>query len=281
MKFTKLTLGEILLELEELPSSWMDETARDLVESIDETLTNLGKGKPTLEDLTREFSRQPNFLDICRLFFGHGQETVAHMICERLDCKSTSFVNLRKLSYREPEKMAGIMIDLELPVLIQEYAMKKWTTKDILVERYKMSRGRAIAGQSRGRGLEDEVQKVLNERGIPYQRGVTFTGQRGNTAKCDFCIPTKDHPKIVLEAKGFEATGSKLTDFLGDILKIGQAKEYQMYFFVVTDGRGWHNRQSDLKKLVKFHDDGLVDMIYTRARLHDLADHTKHLYENE
>lgn len=110
---------------------------------------------------------------------------------------------------------------------------------------------------------------------------VTITGNKGQTAKCDYCIPTKDHPKIVLEAKGFEATGSKLTDFLGDVLKIGRAKEFQMYFFVVTDGRGWHNRQSDLKKLVEFHEEGLLDMIYTRARLHELADHVKQIYEHE
>lgn len=281
MKLTKITLGEILAELEELPSSWMDETARELVESIDETLESLGEAKPTRYDLEKEFVRQPNFLDVCRLFLGHSQETVAHMICAQLSCKSTGFVNLRRLAQKEPARMAAVMDELELPDLIHKFTTKTWTTKDILVERYRMSRGRAIAGQSRGRGLEDEVQKVLTEKGIPYQRGVTFTGQRGETAKCDFCIPTKDHPKIVLEAKGFEATGSKLTDFLGDVLKIGQAKEYQMYFFVVTDGRGWHNRQSDLKKLVEFHEQGVLDMIYTRARLHELADHVKQIYENE
>lgn len=281
MKFNKVTLGEILLELDELPSSWMDETARELVDSIDETLESLGMELPTMEDLARQFTRQPNFLDVCRLFFGHSQETVAHMICQNLQCKSTGFSNLRKLAMKEPERMATVMVELELPELIHNYINKTWTTKDILVERYKMSRGRAIAGQNRGRGLEDEVEKVLREKGVPFERGVTFVGKKGETAKCDFCIPTKQHPKIVLESKGFEATGSKLTDFLGDVLKIVRAKESQMYFFVVTDGRGWHNRQSDLKRLVDYHEDGDVEMIYTRARLHELAEHVKHIYENE
>ena len=281
MKFTKVTLAEILAELAELPSSWMDETARQLVESIDETLACLGDKKPTREALSLEFIRQPNFLDICRLFFGQSQETVAHRICEQLGSGSMGFVRLRSIAQKEPERMAAAMEELDLPDLIFSHTSKKWTTKDILIERYKMSRGRAIAGQSRGRGLEDEVQAVLEAKGIPFQRGVTFTGKKGQTAKCDFCIPSKDHPKIVLEAKGFEATGSKLTDFLGDVLKIGRAKEYQTYFFVVTDGRGWHNRQSDLKKIIEFHEDGLLDMIYTRARLHDLADHVKQIYDNE
>lgn len=281
MKFTKVTLGEILAEIEELPSSWMDETARQLVDSIDATLMSLGDKIPTVEDLVDEFRREPNFLDVCRLFFGHSQETVAHTICASLGCGSAGFAKLRNLAQREPERMAQVMAELGLPELIYKHTSREWTTKDVLVERYKLGRGRAIAGQSRGRGLEDEVQKVLTEKLVPFQRGVTFTGKRGKTAKGDFCIPGKDHPKIVLEAKGFEATGSKLADFLGDILKIGEAKEFQTYFFVVTDGRGWHNRQSDLKKLVEFHQDGVVDMIYTRNRLDDLAAHVKHIYENE
>ena len=100
-------------------------------------------------------------------------------------------------------------------------------------------------------------------------------------AKCDFAIPTRNSPKVIIEAKGFEATGSKLTDFLGDVLKIGQAKKYHMYVFVVTDGRGWHNRRSDLQKLVDYQNDGLIDMIYTRCNLPRLASDVKQICENE
>jgi hypothetical protein len=56
-------------------------------------------------------------------------------------------------------------------------------------------------------------------------------------------------------------------DVLGDVLKIKQAKGYHTYLFVVTDGRGWFNRQSDLTRLVELHVNGTVEMIYTRARL--------------
>ena len=88
-------------------------------------------------------------------------------------------------------------------------------------------------------------------------------------------------PKVVIEAKGFEATGSKLTDFLGDVLKIAQAKGYHMYFFLVTDGRGWHHRVSDLATPVKYHHDGLIDMIYTQHRLDEMADAVLQIYDNE
>lgn len=110
---------------------------------------------------------------------------------------------------------------------------------------------------------------------------MTFTGKKGQTAKADFAIPGKDRPKIVVEVKGFEATGSKLTDFLGDVLKIGQAKDYHMYFFLVTDGRGWRNRVSDLRQIVQYHQENLVDMIYTRRRLGELARTARRILDTE
>ena len=100
------------------------------------------------------------------------------------------------------------MIALGIDKMITQQLNRKWEVEDILIERYKMSRGRAISGQKRGRALEEAVEGILKEINIPFDRGVSFVGRKGERAKCDFAIPTKDHPKIVLEAKGFEATGS-------------------------------------------------------------------------
>ena len=54
-----------------------------------------------------------------------------------------------------------------------------------------------------------------------------------------------------------------------------------MYFFLVTDGRGWHNRHSDLQKLVDYQNEGLIDMIYTTAGLSQMAADVKQIWENE
>ena len=120
--------------------------------------------------------------------------------------------------------------------------------------------------------LEDEVHAALERAGVPFETRVTFVAANGATAKCDFAIPSRERPAIVVEVKGYEATGSKLTDFLGDVLKIKQAKAYHTYVLVVTDGRGWYNRKSDLKHLVELHHDGTIEMIYTRRRLGQFAD---------
>jgi hypothetical protein len=282
MQLDKVTLEELLDELEELPSDWMDEKAQALVAHIKISLGRLRElDRPvTALDLADELRDDARFLEICRLLLGKGQEPAAHVICDALG-ERMSWTKLRVVARQEPERMAAVLEGLKLPELIQSHLERQWQAEDILVERYKMSRGRAIAGQRRGRGLEDEVAAVLEELRIPFQRGVTFLGKRGATAKCDFAIPTREHPKVVIEAKGFEATGSKLTDFLGDILMIAQAKDFHMYFFLVTDGRGWHHRISDLRKIVEYHQENLIDMIYTRARLADLAAAVKHISENE
>ncbi|HEY3836983.1 MAG TPA: DpnII family type II restriction endonuclease [Bryobacteraceae bacterium] len=283
MKFQQMHLAPLLAEFAELPAGDTDEISARVVAAIPPCLERLrALTHPlTAGDLEQEFRANPVFLDVCRLFIGRAQEPVAHEICAHLGRSSGNWGDLKKAARRDPAKMASVMVALEVPALIEEQLNCVWRSEDMLVERYQLTRGRAMSGQSRGRSLENEVDRVLAELGILCEKRKTFTGREGKQAKCDFAVPSMMHPKIVIESKGFEATGSKLTDFLGDVLKIGEAKAYHMYFFVVTDGRGWHNRESDLKRLISFQHDGLIDMIYTRARLGELGRDVKQIFENE
>ena len=283
MKFTPVHLATMLAEVAELPAGGADELSAKVVAAIPPCLERLRqKNHPlTAGDLEMEFRQNPVFLDVCRLFIGKAQEPVAHEICAHLGRSSGNWGDLKSAARRDPVRMAAVMVALEVPGIIAQQINRVWRADDVLVERYQMTRGRAMSGQSRGRSLENDVDRVLAELGIACEKRKTFTGKEGKQAKCDFAIPSKNHPKVVIEAKGFEATGSKLTDFLGDVLKIGEAKAYHMYFFVVTDGRGWHNRESDLKRLISFHHDGLIDMIYTRARMAELGRDVKQICDNE
>ena len=283
MEFHKLTIQSVVKKIVELRSDWMDDRARALIAQIPLTVDYLRRlnREPTTADLELGLKSISHFLDACRLFLGKSQESVAHLLCDALGDTGMNWARLRKLASQEPARMAQALASIGLPQIITSQLRRRWKLEDVLFERYEMSRGRAVAGQKRGRALENDVQRVLLGIAVPFKRGGKFEGKGGIEAKCDFAIPTRDHPKIVIEAKGFEATGSKLTDFLGDVLKIAQAKAYHMYVFILTDGRGWHNRQSDLEKLVQYQNDGLIDMIYTRADLPQLARDVKHIYENE
>src|SRR5581483_7187414 len=125
---------------------------------ISETVSDLRnlKQKPTAKDLEYMFREDPNMLDVCRLFIGKGQEPVAHMICEKLGISSANWSRLRAIAKHDPEKMAAVMESIGVPDLIDQHLKKEWQAEDILIERYKLGRGRAISGQSRGRGLENE-----------------------------------------------------------------------------------------------------------------------------
>ncbi|MFH1834180.1 MAG: hypothetical protein ABH877_04070 [bacterium] len=54
-----------------------------------------------------------------------------------------------------------------------------------------------------------------------------------------------------------------------------------MYFFLVTDGRGWQNRASDLRKLVEYQHEALIDMIYPRRDVDELARAVRSILEKE
>ncbi|HEX7153183.1 MAG TPA: DpnII family type II restriction endonuclease [Thermoanaerobaculia bacterium] len=283
MKFKKIGLDVLLSEIADLPSEWMDDEARHLVAGIPAVLERLRTIGPALDatGLATVLKEEPLALDVLRLLAGEAQEPMAHRICDVLHGKRRGWGALRALARKSPDEMAAALAAIGLAERVREQVWRQWTIADVLIDRYKLGRGRAIAGQSRGRGLENEVEVILRGISVPFESRVTFTGAGGVTAKCDFAIPTRNEPLIVIEAKGYEATGSKLTDFLGDVLKIKQAKAYHMYLFVVTDGRGWFNRQSDLKRLIELHEEGIVEMIYTRARLSQLAEHVKQIWETE
>jgi hypothetical protein len=96
---------------------------------------------------------------------------------------------------------------------------------DTLAERLRSGRGSAISGQRRGRRVEDFVEAaVRNVFDSAFQMRVTFVGRLGRTAKCDFAIPSRDPSRILIEANGYGATGSKMSDIIGDIEQIIAAK---------------------------------------------------------
>jgi hypothetical protein len=282
MDFPRVALQSLLGEFVELQSDWLDETGAKVIAHIGTIIPKLHAfvAAPTAAEMAAMLGDEPAFLDVCRLFMGVSQEVAAHQISAHLPPPALSWTRLRRLARRDAHMLAQAFISLGLPAKIYTDVHKAWTTEEVLTDRYKMSRGRATAGQARGRSLEVKVEEVLRNV-APFESRVTFTGRRGIAAKCDIAIPSRDHPKIVIEAKGFEATGSKLTDFLGDIRKIIDAKESRTYFFVVTDGRGWMHRPSDLQHVIDHQHLKEIDMIYTSARLAQLAQDVAYIWQHE
>ena len=64
---------------------------------------------------------------------------------------------------------------------------------------------------------------------------------------------------------GHAATGSKMTDVIGDIEKIIAAKRPDTALLFFTDGLTWKQRRSDLKRIVEYQNAGDIARIYTYA----------------
>jgi hypothetical protein len=135
---------------------------------------------------------------------------------------------------------------------------------DILVERLRSGRGSAIQGQRRGRGLEDFAEAIVQEVfADAYDTRCTFTGAGNKTAKCDLAIPARARPRIIIEVKGYGATGSKMSDIIGDLDAIIDAKRHDTALLFVTDGMTWKARLADLRKIVQRQNEGKIARIYT------------------
>src|SRR6185312_3506533 len=99
--------------------------------------------------------------------------------------------------------------------------------------------------------------------GNRYETRCTFSGADGKSAKCDLAVPDRHRPRIVVEVKGYGATGSKMTDIIGDLDAIIDAMRRDTVLLFVTDGTTWKSRLSDLKKIVDRQNQGKIARIYT------------------
>lgn len=260
MQIVDQSLEEVLASLSPLDVEWMDEMAANTIAQ----LTALTR-KPSYDTSDIEALFADNFdegLLCARLFLALSSDQMRSALAAKLGTAGGLGVkrfNADRAAYLDalvqlglPEKMAATV----------NYA-PVWS--DILVERLRAGRGSAISGQKRGRGLEDFAESIVREvfgEGGYVSRG-TFVGEQGKKAKFDFAIPDRVRPRILLEVKGYGATGSKMTDVIGDLDAIIEAMRRDTTLLFVTDGLTWKERPSDLRKILQRQNEGKIARIYT------------------
>ena len=254
------TLSEILGSLQPLTVDWKDPIALRVIDKLKALPV---RAAYTLEDIGQYLDEDfDDGLLICRLFLGLSKDQFTSSLAEALDEQGSGKTRFK----RDREGfLKGIGALGVLDAMSAEINREiHWS--DTLVERLRSGRGCAISGQRRGRGLEDFAEdQVRNVFGTSYAARSNFTGVRGLIAKCDIAIPSMDDPRIVIESKAYGATGSKMTDVIGDIEKIIAAKRADTAFLFVTDGLSWRQRQSDLRKIIGYQNNGDITRIYTLA----------------
>ena len=252
------TLEEVLNSLSPLETGWEDETSKRAIETLESlpvrsvyTLDDVGDLLKTDFDIG---------ILVVRLFLGLSKDDMETNLAEVLG----SGIGVKRFQ-ADSKKYLEVLENMGLLDTMAEAINYKPKWSDIFVERLRSMRGRAIRGQKRGRGLEDYVEGIVQDvfgKG-GYEIRCKFAGANGETAKCDFAIPTRKEARILIEAKGYGATGSKMTDVIGDLNIIVGEKRHDTTLIFFTDGVTWRRRTADLEKIVAMQNRGQISRIYT------------------
>jgi hypothetical protein len=230
-----------------------------------EALSAMNKvDRKSLAELVR---KHPDWVPTLGLAAGLSQEALKNLLKHRLD--TSGWITLAR---QRPAELIEAL-DEERGLVAELEAQRKRTYRfgDVLVARAtsRQSAGTAIAG---GRAVEDAIEAVVKELKLPYDLRTTFEGRGSRRSPCDLAIPAGGvSAKIVCAAKGFDSTGSKLTDAVREIEAMAEVRLPNQFVFAVVDGIGWKSRKNDLRKIFELLSANSIDGLYTVALLNQFA----------
>jgi hypothetical protein len=222
-------------------------------------------GLPTIDrqSLAALITKEPEWAAVPGLIVGLSQEQFKNTLKLRLQTSSWT-----KLARTNPLDLVTLLDDeFALLAELQTQRTRAWSFADVLLERAG-SRSRAGRAITRGRALEDEVEAVIKQLGVPYKTRRRFIGRGGRDAPCDLAIP--DAPAgamIVCAIKGFDSTGSKLTDAVREIESMADVRDPTQFVYAVIDGMGWLSRQGDLRRIYDLWSNRSIDGLYSLTGL--------------
>lgn len=244
----------------------LDEAALRALQEVAKYLEDLEAVTP--EALAAFIQQEPDRVPLLALTVRLSQEQVKNNLRHAFGTSSW-----QKLAKERPVEVISMLDDqFNLVERIAVDRSRQWSYADILAERY-ASRLKAGGAIIRGRDLEDAVQSIASELSLPHQMRTRFIGRGNESAPCDLAIPSGgSEAEIVIGIKGFDSTGSKLSDAAREIEAMASVRRPNQYVFVVLDGLGWISRQSDLKKIHSLWVSGSIDGVYTTRTLGALRD---------
>lgn len=240
------------------------EDRRTLIEQAAEAIEELPSvDRESLEELVRE---RPDWVPVLALAVGLSQEQLKNQLKA-----ATGTSGWIRLAREHPDLVIDVLDSEELQLLnqlrTQRGASYRWA--DVLIAR---ASGQSRAGRAieRGRDLEDKVEDLARSLDLTYDVRTRFVGRGDRDAPCDLAIPGGGQDALIaIAVKGFDSTGSKLTDAVREVEQIAAVRQPRQFVFAVVDGIGWLNRQSDLRRLYALWAERQIDGLYTLARFEE------------
>lgn len=216
----------------------------------------------TSEKLATAVDEDPEILPVLAAVAGFSLERFRTWLQSRF--QTAGWIRLGR--DRPDDLIEALDDELSLVELLDAQSSRTWTWADVLA-RVMAPRQRAGGAVAAGRDLEDAVEERIKELGQPHETRTPFTGRGGQTAPADFAVPSGAEALIAVAVKGFDSTGSKLTDATREIEQMVEVKTSRQFVFAVVDGQGWFRRQNDLRRIHALWQQQEIDGLYTCASL--------------
>ena len=209
----------------------------------------------------------PNDVPVLGLAVGLSQEKLKNALRDRFD--TTGWHGLARA--KPVDLITWLDTEFDLVRMLRAQFSRTYTFADILVARAG-SRVTATRAGASGRKIEDEIEAIAVDLGLPHTLRGRFTGRNGRTAPADLIVGDPENADIVVAAKGFDSTGSKLTDAVREIEEMAEVRLAKQLVLAVIDGIGWKSRQSDLRRIHQLWADKQIDGMYTLVSLDAFRD---------
>lgn len=249
---------------------------RLLTPHVDPTLTTLESVKiataateldamtEVSHDSLAEWIREdPHRVPVLGLAVGLTQERLKNLLRTRFE--TSGWIKLARSN--SLDIIRWLDKEFDLIALVDLQRARNYHFSDVLVARAG-SRVRANSAARSGRDVEDEIEAVAERLGLEYSTRTRFTGRDGRTAPCDLVIHNSHgDAAVVVAAKGFDSTGSKLTDSVREIEEMAEVRLPRQMVMAVIDGIGWNSRKSDLRRIHSLWHRNMIDGMYTLSTL--------------
>lgn len=197
---------------------------------------------------------------------GMAQEQLLNQLRYRFGTSSFA-----RLSRENPDGVAAMFAETGALRRVAAGRERAWTYADVVHDRL-VSRSRAGRAIARGRALENAVEEVVRAKGLPYVMRTRFIGRGRADAPCDLAIPAAGaDAQIIVAIKGFDSTGSKLSDAVREIEQMAEIRRPDQYVYAVVDGIGWLRRRRDLERAHQLWLVRRIDGMYRQDTLGELA----------
>jgi hypothetical protein len=217
----------------------------------------------TVDSLAIAVRAHTDWVPALGLTVGLGQEKLKNALKEHFDSQSWSM-----LARERPVELIEVL-DRKFNVirLLTEQRHATYDFADVLIARAG-PRVTAASSAKTGIKVEDAIEGIAKELGLSYRMRTRFIGTNQQDAPCDLAIPGGgSEALIVVAAKGFDSTGSKLTAAFTEINTMASVRRPNQFVYAVLDGIGWLSRGADLRRIFESYEQQRISGLYSLAML--------------